>query len=236
MRLRTAALPGRHRRPIAAARKRSGHPASNVHEADRRGVGLGVARRRAHRIHRRTGRQLASLGHRLRRRTPQAADLWQGRSRFRAVGAARSAHDPVHEVDGRKRRRSILLRPRRPSRGDAVISKGSERHARVRGVFARRLEAGVSSNRRKPGVFDVYVPDRQRGSTRRVYTSDGTAYATAWSASARQLLVRRIITPYEDNLYDVDLRSGGARLITPHAGQANFDSSQFTPDGRSVVA
>lgn len=92
-----------------------------------------------------------------------------------------------------------------------------------------------SSNRRKPGVYDVYVLDRKSGSVRRVFTVDGTAYATAWSRDASKLLVRRILTPYDDNLYVVDLRTDASRLITPHDGQATFDSSQFTPDMRGVL-
>jgi dipeptidyl aminopeptidase/acylaminoacyl peptidase len=96
-------------------------------------------------------------------------------------------------------------------------------------------QLAFSSNLRKPSVFDVYILNRSSGKVRRVYTTAGTAYATAWSRDARRLLVRLIKTPYDDDLYVVDLQTGIARAITPHAGDANFDSSQFTADGRGVL-
>jgi dipeptidyl aminopeptidase/acylaminoacyl peptidase len=96
-------------------------------------------------------------------------------------------------------------------------------------------QLAFSSNKRKSGVFDVYVLNRITGTVRRVYTIEGTAYATAWSPDARHLIVRRVVSPYDDDLYVVDLQTGASRLITPHSGQATFDSSQFTPDARSVL-
>ncbi len=96
-------------------------------------------------------------------------------------------------------------------------------------------QLAFSSNKRKAGVFDVYVLNWITGSVRRVYTVEGTAYATAWSPDARALIVRRVATPYDDDLYTVDLQTGASRLITPHSGQATFDSSQFTRDMRSVL-
>lgn len=96
-------------------------------------------------------------------------------------------------------------------------------------------QIAFSSNKRNASFFDVYILNRSDGRARRVFTVNGTAYATAWSPGAGKLLVRQILTPYNDNLYIVDLRSGTSRLITPHAGDANFDSSQFTPDMRGVV-
>jgi len=92
-----------------------------------------------------------------------------------------------------------------------------------------------SSNLRKPGVFDVYVLNRITGSVRRVFTSAGTAYATAWSRDGARLLVRKVASPYDDSLYVVDMRTGSSRSVTPHHDQATFDSSQFGPDGHSVL-
>ncbi|MBV9718315.1 MAG: S9 family peptidase [Candidatus Eremiobacteraeota bacterium] len=93
-----------------------------------------------------------------------------------------------------------------------------------------------SSNLRKENAFDVYVLDRRTNETHRIYTVDnGNASATSWSADDTQLLVRQAITPYDDNLYAVDLRRTAARLMTPHSGQATFQSAQFTPDGRSIL-
>ena len=104
----------------------------------------------------------------------------------------------------------------------------------VFGAFSRDgSKLAFSSNKRKPGVFDVYVLDRPTGQVSRIFTVEGTAYATAWSEDARRLLVRKIATPYNDDLYVVDARTGAARLITNHTGDATFDSSQF--DGSNSV-
>ncbi|HEY1727017.1 MAG TPA: S9 family peptidase [Candidatus Baltobacteraceae bacterium] len=92
-----------------------------------------------------------------------------------------------------------------------------------------------SSNRRNEQAFDVYVLDRKTATARRVYTSTQSANATAWSPDARRLLVQVVHNPYNADLYAVDLRSGRPTLLTPHTGEANFDSSQFTPDMRAVV-
>jgi dipeptidyl aminopeptidase/acylaminoacyl peptidase len=93
-----------------------------------------------------------------------------------------------------------------------------------------------SSNARNASDNDVYVLHRDTGRVRRVYTVEGTAYATAWSPDGTKLLVRRVDTPYNDNLYVVDLKAGTSRLMTPHTGDANFDSSQFTPDMRGILS
>lgn len=106
----------------------------------------------------------------------------------------------------------------------------------VFGAFsADGSKMAFSSNRRKASAFDVYVLDRASGKTHRAFTTPGTAYATAWSADGKRLLVRLVDTPYNDNLYVVDVQTGSARLITPHKGNATFDSSQFTPDMRGVL-
>lgn len=106
----------------------------------------------------------------------------------------------------------------------------------VFGAFsADGSKLAFSSNLRKPGVFDVYVLNRTTGSVRRIFTVEGTAYATAWSRDAAELLVRKVVNPYDDSLYVVNERTGSSRAIASHAGQATFDSSQFAPDGRSVL-
>lgn len=81
----------------------------------------------------------------------------------------------------------------------------------------------------------MYVLNRTTGSVRRIFTVQGTAYATAWSRDAAQVLVRKVVNPYDDSLYVVNARTGFSRSIVPHKGQATFDSSQFGPDGRSIL-
>jgi dipeptidyl aminopeptidase/acylaminoacyl peptidase len=70
---------------------------------------------------------------------------------------------------------------------------------------------------------------------RRVYTTAQTGFATAWSSDSRRLLVQRVYTPYNEDLYSVDLQTGAAELLTAHGGDATFESSQFTHDMRGVL-
>ncbi len=117
-----------------------------------------------------------------------------------------------------------------------ALFPGESQVTHVYGAFSEdgRLLA-FSSKRRKQGVYDVYVLDRRSGRVRPVYTAEGTVYATAFSSDAAELLVRRVQNPYDDDLFILDLRSGASRLVTKHSGQATFDSSQFSLDGRSVL-
>jgi Tol biopolymer transport system component len=92
-----------------------------------------------------------------------------------------------------------------------------------------------SSNRRNDQAFDVYVLDRKTGVARRVYTSTHSAYATDWSPDSEKLLVHVVYSPYDADLYTVDLRTGNSRALTTHSGQANFDSAKFTHDMRGVI-
>jgi dipeptidyl aminopeptidase/acylaminoacyl peptidase len=117
-----------------------------------------------------------------------------------------------------------------------ALFPGESQVTHVFGAFSSDgRELAFSSNRRKADVLDVYVLDRTDGQVRRVFTAEGTAYATAWSRDDTKLLVRLVQTPYDDDLYVVDLRTDTSQLITKHAGQATFDSSQFSPDGKSVL-
>jgi dipeptidyl aminopeptidase/acylaminoacyl peptidase len=106
----------------------------------------------------------------------------------------------------------------------------------VFGAFSRDgSKLAFSSNLRNEQAYDTYVLDRRTGKTRRVYTAADAAFATSWSPDGNHLLVQRLHNPYDADLYSVDLQSDSAQLLTPHAGQATFDSSLFTPDMRAVL-
>lgn len=120
--------------------------------------------------------------------------------------------------------------------GSTPLIPNEAKTTHVFGAFSHDgSKIAFSSNHLGEQAFDVYVLDRKTGKTRRVYTSTQSAYATSWSPDGQHLLVQVVYSPYNADLYTVDLRTGTSRLITPHAGQANFDSSQFTPDMKGVI-
>ena len=111
------------------------------------------------------------------------------------------------------------VRDDRPGRR-AVISKGkSEHHALLRGCFrptARSWRFPPIAASRACSTSTCLIA--QRGSTRRVYTSDGTAYATAWSAQARANSscagsLRRMRTTSTTSICG----AGAARVFSPHS-------------------
>jgi dipeptidyl aminopeptidase/acylaminoacyl peptidase len=95
-------------------------------------------------------------------------------------------------------------------------------------------ELAFSSNRRHPAHFDVYVRPLHGGDARPVYQHDGSNMVDDWSPDGRFLLINRREGPLDSNLLLLDLSSGEATLLTPHAGLTQYASARFTPDGRGI--
>ncbi len=89
-----------------------------------------------------------------------------------------------------------------------------------------------ASNERNVAYFDVYVMDVQTRKAKRVLTQDGTNYALAFSPDGKSVVFTRVDTPSNQNLYLLDLATGKERLLTPHQGNANYESVAFGRDGK----
>ncbi|HEY9857736.1 MAG TPA: S9 family peptidase, partial [Stenomitos sp.] len=89
-----------------------------------------------------------------------------------------------------------------------------------------------ASNERNAAYFDLYVMDLATKKAKRVLTHDGTNYALAFSPDGKSLVFTRVDTPSNQNLYLLDLATGKERLLTPHRGNANYESVAFGRDGR----
>jgi len=120
--------------------------------------------------------------------------------------------------------------------GSVALFPNEPKVGHVFGAFSPDgSKLAFSSNRRKTRDFERLCFESGNRERAPRLSGEGAAYATAWSPDAKALLVRHVLTPYNDDLYTVNLQTGAARLLTPHGGAANFDSSQFTPDMRSVI-
>ncbi|MBM3269046.1 MAG: S9 family peptidase [Candidatus Sericytochromatia bacterium] len=93
-----------------------------------------------------------------------------------------------------------------------------------------------ASNARDQAFFDVYVLDLGTRAARRVVTHDGNNYPLAFTRDGKALVYSRVETPSDENLYLLDLATGKERLLTPHSGNANYDSVTVGRDGKLYLA
>ncbi|HJT78693.1 MAG TPA: hypothetical protein VJ739_15930 [Gemmataceae bacterium] len=92
-----------------------------------------------------------------------------------------------------------------------------------------------SANRADPSRFDVYVTKGGKGDARLLQEGPGGYYqAEAWSPDDRHLLVRRVESNFNQDLYLLDVAGGRARRLTPHQGEAIYLSPAWSADGRFV--
>lgn len=91
-----------------------------------------------------------------------------------------------------------------------------------------------SGNERDARFFDVYVQGTDASSARRVLQSDDIWTPVRWTPDGRALLLSRMNTNLDNDLFLLDLDGGGLRHLTPHADEAHFASPCFTPDGRAL--
>ncbi len=122
--------------------------------------------------------------------------------------------------------------------------------ARPDGSEARRLTAGgrdnnwltgwagddrlrIASNQDNPAGVDAILVDPATGARSRV-ASSGLNQILDVSRDGRFAVVYRLLSRGNDNLYLVDLASGGETLLTPHEGPGSFGWGQFSPDGRRI--
>jgi dipeptidyl aminopeptidase/acylaminoacyl peptidase len=92
-----------------------------------------------------------------------------------------------------------------------------------------------SANRDDPGRFDVHVQKLGDGEARLLHKGPGGYYQPAgWSPDDRSLLVSRVESNDNQDLYLVEVDSGKARHLTPHDGDAQYQSPSWSADGRSI--
>jgi dipeptidyl aminopeptidase/acylaminoacyl peptidase len=98
---------------------------------------------------------------------------------------------------------------------------------------ARRIAFGA--NRRDPAFFDVYVLDVDTGEERCVLRRGGYFVPADWSPDGCRLLVHEQVGGADHNLHLLDLVTGELRLLTPHQGEARYETPRLLPDGRSAL-
>ncbi len=87
-----------------------------------------------------------------------------------------------------------------------------------------------AANDRSAAHMDVVLRDMRTGATRRVLAGDGLFYPEAWSPDGRYLTALEWITATDYNLHLIDVRTGKARCVTPHTGDAAYATGPWLPD------
>jgi dipeptidyl aminopeptidase/acylaminoacyl peptidase len=94
----------------------------------------------------------------------------------------------------------------------------------------------LSSNSRERADMDIVLVDLKTGAQRRLVSGAAWHVAGGWSPDRRTLLVMRVADNTEQTVIAVDVASGEARELTPHAGhEAQFVPAGWTADGRALV-
>jgi dipeptidyl aminopeptidase/acylaminoacyl peptidase len=97
-----------------------------------------------------------------------------------------------------------------------------------------------SANRDDPSRFDIYVQEVATGAKispvpKLLATGPGGYYsAVAWSPNDKFILVERTDSNVNQDLYIIEVATGKTRHLTPHDGDAQFQSAVWSHDGRKV--
>jgi dipeptidyl aminopeptidase/acylaminoacyl peptidase len=91
-----------------------------------------------------------------------------------------------------------------------------------------------SSNERNPSFFDIYVKTTDGTAPKRVYEQDGNNYPICWSPDGSAILFSRLHAPFNHDLYLLNLADGTAERLTPHDGDAVYQSASFDRTGENI--
>jgi dipeptidyl aminopeptidase/acylaminoacyl peptidase len=96
------------------------------------------------------------------------------------------------------------------------------------------VRAAWGHNARNGRDFDIYIYDLEQREERLVWQAEGSNYVAGWMPDDRQLIIGRLETNIDNNLWLLDLDTSSSTLLTPHAGDALFSSPEPTPDGSGI--
>jgi len=91
-----------------------------------------------------------------------------------------------------------------------------------------------ASNEREKAHLDVVIQEVETGLARTVLQTDGMFEVADWSPDGRRLLVCRIDSSMNNEIFEVDLESGGSRLLSQHAGSVRFEQPSYRSDRHAI--
>lgn len=88
-----------------------------------------------------------------------------------------------------------------------------------------------SSNARNRAFFDIYVRRLEQPAPDLVYQFDGTHTVSAWSPDGRYLVLSRMVSLLDSELFLLDLQTGEAAMLTPGDEDSSYDGVAWTAGG-----
>ena len=98
----------------------------------------------------------------------------------------------------------------------------------------QRFFAYVSDSGR-PGHFELWLRDLTTGRVRRLTNDSVSIRGGVWSHDSRALALARTNDFADVDAVLLDVGSGAARVLTPHAGSKSFTPVAFSPDDRELL-
>ena len=88
-----------------------------------------------------------------------------------------------------------------------------------------------ASNERTASDFDVFVRDLDQGEGRAIVADGAYFNPVNWSPDGQSLLVLKLNSNTDQDLYLVEIASGERKHLTPHEGETKFFPGPWRPDG-----
>ena len=108
------------------------------------------------------------------------------------------------------------------------LAEGVQHGSPVWGPDERHLY--FRSNEETSRDFYIYGIDVTTGQVEKIWEREGWNEPVAVSGDGALLLASRSTSNTNNDLYMVDLKVGGAVLLTPHEGDCTFEDAHLTPD------
>ena len=91
----------------------------------------------------------------------------------------------------------------------------------------------MASNQRSAETMDAYLVDPVGGTLDMVAELKGTGGIEGLSRDNRYVVISRLASRGDNNLYLIDRKTGAEQLLTPHTGPGEF-SGATSPDGKTI--
>lgn len=91
-----------------------------------------------------------------------------------------------------------------------------------------------SSNQRHPAFFDTWILDIASGDTRCILKQDAWLTPLAWSSDGQWLVIGRMNSLLDNDLFLVSINEGISYLLTQHDKEAAYTAAYFAPDGQTL--
>lgn len=120
---------------------------------------------------------------------------------------------------------------------ESCLTTGWERAMHIPGAWSQDGQRILfAANRRHPGLFDVYEQPLD-GEARLVWQNDqpGFPFRMIYSPDGQRAAIMRMASSFSTDLVEVDLRSGGARLISPEGEGVCYFDMAYSADGESLL-